>query len=207
MSAFWRRHRSTLVNLLLFICLGNYSADQARAAYLAGRFDFVETAFAVHNIIFLTMILIRRRHQDLDENVWHQALALCAFFSGLLFVTVPNPEPRLLAPARWVIFCAIVLGGISLLNLGRSFGILIALRQVRTGGLYAFIRHPMYFTDILWRVGLVLKNPAAINFLVFVVSSACYVYRALLEERFLEQRPEYRAYMDKVRYRFLPGVY
>jgi len=40
-----------------------------------------------------------------------------------------------------------------------------------------------------------------------VLAIACYVWRAILEERFLCQYPEYREYMKKVRYRFVPGVF
>ena len=113
----------------------------------------------------------------------------------------------LLSLSKGVIVLAMGLGILSFLSLGRSFGILIALREVKTGGLYKFIRHPMYFTDILWRGGMVLKNPCMLNLLIFVVSSACYIYRAALEERFLGLQPEYREYMQKVKYRFIPHVY
>ena len=45
------------------------------------------------------------------------------------------------------------------------------------------------------------------NAVVMVLSTAAYVYRAALEERFLCQSEAYRAYMKKVAYRFIPGVY
>jgi protein-S-isoprenylcysteine O-methyltransferase Ste14 len=64
----------------------------------------------------------------------------------------------------------------------------------------------MYATDILWRVGIALKNPCMVNFVIFLLSSGCYVYRAILEERYLSRWPEYREYMQKVRHRFLPGI-
>jgi protein-S-isoprenylcysteine O-methyltransferase Ste14 len=105
-----------------------------------------------------------------------------------------------------VIFCANVLGVATLLNLGRSFGILIAFRELKSYGLYGRVRHPMYATDILLRIGFLINHFNLFTVLVFIISTGCYVYRAILEERFLSQQPEYREYMNRVRYRFIPFV-
>ena len=205
------RWGQTLVNLFLVVWLGHYVVHRGgpalRAAWVEGDFDFVRISFFLHNVLMLSVILIRRRHEALDRNVLHQAVALVAFFSGMTFVETASSGPVLLRISQGVTLAAIALGVVSLLNLGRSFGILISIRKVKTNGLYGVIRHPMYFSDILWRVGCILNSPCALNFAIFVVSSGCYVYRALLEERFLSQWPEYRQYMGKVRYRFLPGIF
>ena len=39
-----------------------------------------------------------------------------------------------------------------------------------------------------------------------IVSTAIYYMRAITEERHLARDPEYRLYMKKVPYRFIPGV-
>jgi protein-S-isoprenylcysteine O-methyltransferase Ste14 len=205
--SFLRRHGQTLINIFLVICLGNYSVQKAREAWEAGTFDFVEVAFALHNVVFLTVILARRQHQAIDRNIFHQVVALVAFFSGITLKDTPDPHLWMLRSAQVITFAALALATISLVNLGRSFGILIAVRRIKTGGLYAIVRHPMYFTDILWRVGMILKNPCALNAVIVVVSSAAYVYRALLEEEFLGHRPEYQEYMKRVKYRFIPGLF
>ena len=207
MRAFLKKHGHVITNLFLVVCLGRYGYDRAIQTLKAGRFDFVEIAFALHNLVMLTLILIRKQHRALNQNVFEQAIALIAFFSGILFAEARTENPLLLSLSKGVIVLAMGLGILSFLSLGRSFGILIALREVKTGGLYKFIRHPMYFTDILWRGGMVLKNPCMLNLVIFVVSSACYIYRAALEERFLRLQPEYREYMQKVKYRFIPHVY
>jgi len=204
---FFHKHRHTFTNLFLIICLGRYAFDQAAQAWMANRFDFVEVAFAAHNVVMLTIILVRKQHQTLDQNIFHQGIALVAFFSGILYLQAPTLNPFLLRISQAVIVVSICLGIVTFIHLGRSFGILIALREVKTGGLYGIIRHPMYFTDILWRVGFILKNPCVLNFTIFVVSSACYIYRAILEEKFLSQYPEYSQYMQRVKYRFLPGIF
>lgn len=65
----------------------------------------------------------------------------------------------------------------------------------------------MYASDILLRIGYILSHLSAFNTAVVVLSSTCYVCRALLEERFLGKQPEYREYMLKVRYRFIPYLF
>jgi len=204
-------HGQTLVNLFVFMCLGHYVINRATDEWIRwvreGRLDFVEVAFFLNNCILLTLVLVRRQHVAMDGRFSHQAVALAAFFSGILFREAGTPHPALLAAARTVTSFAIALSAASLVSLGRSFGILIAHRKIQTGGLYRVVRHPMYFTDILWRLGIVLKNPLAYNIFVFLGASACYVYRALLEERFLSQQPEYRDYMERVRYRFIRGIF
>ncbi len=211
MRAFLRRHGQTLVNLFVFVCLGLYAVERARHAFMLarryGEFDFVAVAFFLHNVVLVTLVLVRRRHQDMDRNAFHQAVAMVAFFSGLALVETPGAYPAMLRAAQVVTLAAIALGTVALIDLGRSFGILIAVREVKTGGLYAVVRHPMYMTDILWRVGFTLQNLCRLNVAVCLVSSACYVYRALLEERFLRRFPQYRQYAERVRYRFVPGVF
>jgi protein-S-isoprenylcysteine O-methyltransferase Ste14 len=99
------------------------------------------------------------------------------------------------------------LGALTVLNLGRSFGVLIAKRKIKTRGLYGFVRHPMYATDILLRVGYIVSHASATNIGIVIASTACYVYRAVQEEKFLSQWPEYREYMARVKHRFIPGVF
>jgi protein-S-isoprenylcysteine O-methyltransferase Ste14 len=207
-ASMWRRHAPLIVNLLLFGGLGLAMGLRAWDALVKEKFDFVEAMFSIHNIVFLVVILSRRNHLVIDRSIPHQMVALVAFFSGVAFdpkVTTTNPS--LILAAKATVVASILLGIVTFINLGRSFGILIALRRVKTGGLYGIVRHPMYATDILWRISFLLNNPSAPNVVIFGASTAAYVWRALLEEKFLGRYEEYREYAQRVRYRFVPGVF
>ncbi|RCK81130.1 MAG: putative protein-S-isoprenylcysteine methyltransferase [Candidatus Ozemobacter sibiricus] len=169
--------------------------------------DFVEVAFFLHNLVFLGVILFRQDHRAIETRAGPQLVALFAFFSGMWFVQTPATSPALLLASDLVTLVALVFGMGCLVNLGRSFGILIAARTIKTTGLYGMIRHPMYLSDIVWRIAYLLKNPCPRNLVLFVISSLCYVARAIMEENFLSQFPEYREYKERVRYRFVPGVF
>lgn len=208
MKNFVRKHWQLIVNWVVFIAIGKWIVDKAWGWHLAGElWQFVEITFLAHMVVLLVLVVIRTRHIAIDRNLFHQGLALVAFFSGLAFVGEKTANEGLLWSARIVILIALVLGILTQVNLGRSFAILIARRRIKTDWLYGIIRHPMYFTDILFKVGMFLKMPSWQNSAVLVLGVGCYIYRAILEERFLSQSQEYREYMKKVKYRLLPGIF
>ncbi len=203
-----KKHWQVIINWIVFLGVGKWIVEKAWRWHDAGElWQFVEIAFLVHMAVLLVLVIIRTRHIAIDRNIFRQAVALVAFFSGLAFTGEKSANDALLWSARIVMCIAIVLGILTQINLGRSFGILIARRRLKTRGLYGIIRHPMYFTDILFKVGMFLKMPSWGNAGVLVLGVGCYVYRAILEEKFLAQGPDYREYIKKVRYRFVPGVY
>lgn len=208
MKDFLKRHGQPLLNVYLFLVMGGWVGWQTYQTWRAGKLDFIEISFAAQNVIFLTLILIRQRHRAVDLNVLRQAVALVAFFSGIFFIggeTTAGPLIHRISIA--FILAANILGAITLLNINRSFGILIARREIKTGGLYGIVRHPMYGTDILLRIGFLISHFEPRVIFLFAASTACYVWRAILEERFLSQTPEYREYKARVRYRFIPGMF
>lgn len=206
--AWLRANRAWLINVYLFVNIAGYTAWQGRTLLLAGRFDFVEAAFIAQNLVLAGIVLMRRDHQAIDTNPTHQLVALAAFFSGAAFVGQPaSGDADIHLLAQGVIITANLLGIATLFNLGRSFGILIACRGVKTGGLYRIIRHPMYLSDILLRVGYTIGHFNAVTVGLALFSIGLYIHRARLEEAFLVGQPGYRAYMEKVRYRLLPGIF
>ncbi|OGH55973.1 MAG: hypothetical protein A3G34_04720 [Candidatus Lindowbacteria bacterium RIFCSPLOWO2_12_FULL_62_27] len=81
-------------------------------------------------------------------------------------------------------------------------------RGVIARGPYAYLRHPAYAgKNLSWWVETIpyLGNPV---YLVSLIGwNIIYVLRATTEEDHLERDPEYRAYAEQVRYRFIPGLY
>ncbi len=205
---FLQSNGQRLINIYLFISFTGWCGYQTYKTYCEGRLDFIEISFAVQNIILVSLFLIRKDHKRINKSPFDQTIALIAFFSGAAFLGQPvsgGTVTGIIAIA--LILTANCLGMATLLNLGRSFGILIAQREIKTGGLYSVVRHPMYFTDILLRLGYVIYHCNAFTITVFAASTACYVYRAILEERFLSIDPVYTDYKSLVKYRFLPGVF
>jgi protein-S-isoprenylcysteine O-methyltransferase Ste14 len=97
-------------------------------------------------------------------------------------------------------------------------------RGIVTWGPYAIIRHPGYLAkNIFWLITLLpafVPNTGAADFSWWRYGVWCaatlscwlgwpvlYFLRAITEEQFLMSDPDYVAYCQKVRYRFIPGVY
>ena len=77
-----------------------------------------------------------------------------------------------------------------------------------TGGPYRFVRHPMYvgIQWMSWGMPLLLGSwwaliPGALNILLFFIRTA-------LEDRTLQaELPGYKEYVERVRYRLIPGIW
>jgi protein-S-isoprenylcysteine O-methyltransferase Ste14 len=207
-KAFLQHRRQDITNVALFLMFFIWCFVQLYNKWGEGRLDFIEISFGIHNVVFAFLFLIRTKHTLFNENILDQSVAALAFLSGALFIGQPATASGFaLMLARAVIVFSIAFGLVTMLNLGRSFGVFIAFRKIRTTGLYGLVRHPMYLTDILLRVGYLISHFTTFIVVAFILSSACYVYRAILEERFLSNRPEYAEYLRRVKYRFIPYVY
>jgi protein-S-isoprenylcysteine O-methyltransferase Ste14 len=153
------------------------------------------------------VFLIRRPHQSVDRDLRHQAVAALAFVSGAGFMgQAPTGGPLVQGISQGIVFGANILAVINVATLGRSFGVFIAFRRLRTNGIYGLVRHPMFATDMLLRFAFFISHANVITLIVLIVSIVFYVARAQLEERFLSQHSDYQEYMRKVPYRFIPGI-
>ncbi len=92
----------------------------------------------------------------------------------------------------------------AILSLGRSFGIAPADRGLRTGGLYRWLRHPLYAAELSFYVGYLLGNWSWRNLAVLVGALILVVVRIRYEEALIDG---YEVYARRVRWRLLPLVW
>ncbi|MBI5001056.1 MAG: isoprenylcysteine carboxylmethyltransferase family protein [Euryarchaeota archaeon] len=102
---------------------------------------------------------------------------------------------------------AAALAATSILYLRESFAILPAVRKVVDRGPYRIVRHPLYMAEMLYVLGFMLIGFNLISIAFFVILIAATVWRIIIEERKLGKYPEYRHYMNRVRYRLVPGLF
>lgn len=162
---------------------------------------------AAQEAIIVALVVTRRRSSETSTSAGDWAVALLGTAAPLL------QRPGLpLHAAVEPIGLALQLAGAVLslaatLSLGRSFGIVAANRGVRTGGLYRAVRHPLYGSYLVGYLGFLLGSVSVVNLLLVVVAVCCQYLRSRAEERVLACDPSYRAYMARVRSRFLPGLW
>jgi protein-S-isoprenylcysteine O-methyltransferase Ste14 len=81
-------------------------------------------------------------------------------------------------------------------------------QQVVSGGVYKFIRHPMYVGSLIMMFGMPLALGSYWGLLFVIPSVAVIVFRILDEEKLLtEELAGYREYAQRVRYRLMPNVW
>jgi protein-S-isoprenylcysteine O-methyltransferase Ste14 len=95
----------------------------------------------------------------------------------------------------------------SIASLSRSFGMLPAVRTLRFGGAYRWVRHPLYAAYTIQNVGYLASNATARNLALVVAALAFQVLRVYNEERVLSAAPEYERYMRQTRWRLFPLVF
>jgi len=96
---------------------------------------------------------------------------------------------------------------VSLLTIGRFFGVRPALRGLVTSGPYRFVRHPIYLSYVVGDIGYNLQEWNFVTLLLVLIGWASLVYRIRAEELVLSQHAEWQAYVASVRYRFVPGIW
>ena len=155
----------------------------------------------------MIFVLFRRSTLNISYKLSDWVLAITATCAPLLIVPSQDPVPMIapLAIVLWAIGTVAQFTG--KLFLRRSFGIAPANRGIKTGGMYRFVRHPIYAGYLLAHVGALLLIPSLWNLSIYAVSWAAQIPRILAEERLLSLDAAYRDYMGKTRWRLIPGVF
>ena len=81
-------------------------------------------------------------------------------------------------------------------------------QQLSSTGWYGFVRHPMYFGNVILMVGVPLALGSYWGLLILIVGLAVLALRINDEEALLTQElAGYREYTQKVHYRLMPYVW
>jgi protein-S-isoprenylcysteine O-methyltransferase Ste14 len=191
----------TIIVVLFSLMAVRLAADARATGHVTGVLLLVSEAL----VVVLTMF--RRPAALVDRTPTARLLTALSMFGPPLvrpasFMALA-PE-MLTAMITGLGLVVVVLGKLSL---GRSFGLTPANRGVVCSGVYRFVRHPIYLGYMTTHVGFLLANASAWNISLLVVADIAMMFRALYEERALGHDAGYRDYMQRVRWRVLPGVF
>jgi protein-S-isoprenylcysteine O-methyltransferase Ste14 len=75
-----------------------------------------------------------------------------------------------------------------------------------TRGAYRLVRHPIYTALFVGLLAYILRAYSAVNLLLALVLMGLFMLKSVIEERFLRDSPDYAGYLQRVRYRWIPGV-
>lgn len=135
--------------------------------------------------------------------------------SDWLVAIIGSFTPLFLRPADYGVLpqaeILIALGTIlqiaGLISLNRSFAIVAAKREIKTGWMYRIVRHPLYASYFVIFGGYVLVHTSTTNFILYLITMSFLCLRIFREEQHLSLDPTYRNYMQNVRYRIIPYIF
>lgn len=157
----------------------------------------------------LVFVLLRRSTDNISLRLGDWLLAITATAAPLLLI--PADTPQVLVPLEGLAIGMVLFGNIfqifAKFSLNRSFGVAPANRGIKTDGLYRFVRHPIYAGYLLAHIGVFLLMPSLFNAVLYVIGWWAQILRLLAEEKLLGLDPEYRAFMEKTRWRLVPGIF
>jgi protein-S-isoprenylcysteine O-methyltransferase Ste14 len=93
------------------------------------------------------------------------------------------------------------------IHLGRSFGLMPANRGIVTNGPYRIVRHPIYFGYFLNHLFFLMAHFSMGNLMLYAGVYFLQGVRIWREEALLKQDGDYKEYMIKTKYRFIPGLF
>jgi protein-S-isoprenylcysteine O-methyltransferase Ste14 len=158
--------------------------------------------------LVLILFVFRRPAVIISQRKSDWLLAMAATVAP--FLVFPAADPGSLVSPLVCIFlmiCGLLVQVHAKLSLGRSIGMVAANRGLKQTGPYQIVRHPMYAGYAVTHIGFWLLHPTSWNLAVYSCALGLQIVRLLAEERFLAQSPEYREYVQAVRFRLIPGVY
>ena len=166
-------------------------------------------ASVINTLVLVITMIIRRPPKRVTPNPWYWLLAFVASY-WLIFIIFFLRRGVPLVP-NWISDSLGVLGFLVVLwarlSLGRNIGLVPAQRELVHGGAYAFMRHPIYTGILLSFIAVVLRDYTRLNALLMGMGIFWFIpIKSLVEEDFLRQDPQYAAYMQKVRARWIPFV-
>src|SRR5438552_4831973 len=196
-----------LADLLLF-CVT--AAELVVLFPLTPTFTIADWIYVLQHLMVLGIALTRPKPKVRDYSIASSTAVIIAYAYPYAQVICLRGSPGYVA---WpggglaVVTFAAGLSLVTLLTLGRMFGVRPAVRGLATSGPYRLVRHPMYLSYVLADIGYNLQEWNSVTLLLVLVGWASLVYRIQAEERVLSQHAEWPAYAALVRYRLFPGLW
>ncbi len=180
---------------------------------LAGAVYILNVAMRLSLIAYLVVIaatiLVRMRPVRKARGVEPRISALFGTFLLTAVVVFPRRELSMIAG---LVSAVLTLAGsafavVVLTQLRHSFSIMAEARQLVTGGVYRFVRHPLYLAEEIAAIGVVMQFFSPWTAVILAVQIGFQLRRMRNEEVILaEIFPEYLAYRETTA-RILPGIY
>jgi protein-S-isoprenylcysteine O-methyltransferase Ste14 len=196
-----------LADLLLF-CVT--ATELVILFLLTSTFGIADWIYVLQHAMVLGIALARPAPTVRDYSIASSTAVIIAYaypYAQVIYLRWSPGEVAWPGVGLALVTFAAGLSLVTLLTLGRLFGVRPAVRGLATGGPYRFVRHPMYLSYILADIGYNLEEWNFVTLLLVLVGWAALIYRIYAEERVLSQHSGWQSYAASVRCRLFPGLW
>jgi protein-S-isoprenylcysteine O-methyltransferase Ste14 len=153
------------------------------------------------------VLFFLRRPVVLVGTTWQLVSFLPTMIGFGLAVRFAPPVGQWPWPAHVLFAAGVGLAFAAFAFLGRSFGVLPALRATVVCGPYRVIRHPAYAGELLMALACLAASPTLMALTAWLLLLPGVIWRIASEESVLCADASYVAYRAAVRWRLLPGIW
>ena len=164
-------------------------------------------AQALYSLIFLFFAITYKPSREGNTSPMVVFIVLSHVGCPLLFDSKEMDSHYNLLGTYLFLTCGLLVSAFSLLDLGKSFDVLPAKRELVTKGMYRYVRHPIYFGYILAALGASIRSFSVYNSAIFFLLFTLTLFRIHFEEKELSKSSEYKTYKNKTRYKLIPKIY
>ena len=192
-----------LSNVLLATCFFLFAYGHAESFLEHPRLSVL---LIIITETIVAVLLLVRRDPDETRHTWQTWITTTGgTLAPFLLRPTDVSDDLLLGQILQVAGALLQLGALASLN--RSLGLLPAHRGIKSGGLYRFVRHPLYTAYTITLAGYLVSNLSIYNTIIVIAGTAFMVMRIRCEEDLLRQYPVYASYADQTRWRLIPSVW
>jgi protein-S-isoprenylcysteine O-methyltransferase Ste14 len=193
-----------------FLLFGVTSVELVVLVLLTPTFTVADWIYVLQHLMVLGIALTREAPKARDYSLGSSIAVGVAYiypYAQVIYLRLSSGYVAWPAAGLALVTLAAGLSLVSLLTIGRVFGVRPALRDLVTRGPYRFVRHPMYLSYVMADIGYNLQESNFVTLLFVLVGWASLVYRIEAEERVLSQHAAWPAYLALVRHRIFPGLW
>jgi protein-S-isoprenylcysteine O-methyltransferase Ste14 len=177
---------------------------------LTPTFGAVDWIYVAQHLLVQGIALVRRAPEARDRSAATTAAVAVAYaypYAQVAYLRWVPGEPVWPGAALPIATAAACWSFVSLLSLGRSFGVRPALRGLATEGPYRVVRHPLYLAYVVSDIGYNLDEANLGTALLVLAGWASLLFRIRAEERIMSRHADWPRYAGVVRYRLIPGIW
>ena len=157
-------------------------------------------------LLLIAPMVVRRPPRRVSLNPWYWLLTYVETY--WLSMPILRPGRRIVSGTVYdaVALCGLAIAAWARLSLGRNIGFIPAQRELVMTGAYRYMRHPVYTSLMVVFTSVALSLYSVRNVVLIAIGIFWFLLKSVVEERFLGEDPQYAAYIQKVRFRWIPFV-